>query len=51
MQQQYQEASAAFFAMIEKHWEPLGLSKDDVWRLANLKLPEVKDIDGRIIVV
>jgi hypothetical protein len=50
-QQQYQEASAAFFAQLEENWQPLGLSKDEVFRLANLKLPQVKDTNGQLTVL
>jgi hypothetical protein len=50
-QQQYQEASTVFFSILEERWEPLGLSQDDVLRLANLKLPQVKDNDGQITVI
>jgi hypothetical protein len=50
-QKQYEEASAAFFAQLEKNWQPLELSKDEVFRLANLRLPQIRDVDGQVRVV
>ncbi len=50
-QEQYRKALQAFSPLIQEHGEVLGLSKDDIGKLVNLKLPQIKDVDRRISVV
>jgi len=47
-QEQYRKALQAFSPLIQEHGEVLGLSKDDIGKLVNLKVPQVKDASGQI---
>ena len=50
-QERYKTSLEVFSPLIQEYGEILGLGKDDILRLANLNLPQIKDAGGRITVI